>query len=458
MPDLIKTDVIDMNDHGINIDIVRCNVLVNSYEDGVVIIRSHLLQAHNLNEIIYSVMGELNPGGELSIPKLVIDLGTIRAGDFIPQFNQRLALALRENIIRLIADASHRFRQLPGKSKAETAEAYPLALLCLQPEGLQQLMQTRDVRQQKRLMEVLSEHARENHRASTLFTYRHVTASRLSLTALVYLFNNSRGRRWLIEHHPDMSQLMMWENAIICGEVAALQVMQLLDVHNFPGELAQLTTLTRRWLLPLWQKKKVREVVIKHAGKVAAENIAGTLRVLSPQPSLRPASNAGLVLLWPLLPQLFSLLEFCQNGKFTSDGAREQAVLSLDWLVWAEAAPSPTAARLSVNRLLCGISADMPLPEPITLTVPQRQQIDDWLTAVIKQLPSGHKSGINDIRVLFLQRPGDINLDTLPPQVRVQPEPFDYLLADVPWPLTLASLPWLEQPLTLIWSLPHLTG
>ncbi|WP_184999460.1 MULTISPECIES: contractile injection system tape measure protein [unclassified Enterobacter] len=175
-----------------------------------------------------------------------------------------------------------------------------------------------------------------------------------------------------------------------------------------------------------------------------------------PSPQSQSVSNAGLAILWPLLPQLFSLLELTREDRFIHDSARWQAAVCLDGLVWAQEQPVPS--RLAVNRLLCGIAPDVPQPELSPLSPQQQQRLDDWLTAVSRQLPGWQKLGPNDIRSLFLQRPGEVVYDTVPPQIKVWPEAFDYLLGDWPWPLTMAALPWLKQPLTLFWPLPHLTG
>jgi hypothetical protein len=176
----------------------------------------------------------------------------------------------------------------------------------------------------------------------------------------------------------------------------------------------------------------------------------------APRSSSQGISNSGLLLLWPLLPQLFSQLGLWEEEQFVSDAARWQAVYGLDRLVWGEV--NSTDERLSLNQVLCGVSCSTPVPPPPPLGMLQQQQIDDWLTAIGKQLVGWQKLSLTDIRQLFLQRAGEISTEGAVPQISVWPEPYDFLLRDWPWPMTLASFPWTEQPLTIVWPLNDFTG
>lgn len=183
----------------------------------------------------------------------------------------------------------------------------------------------------------------------------------------------------------------------------------------------------------------------------------GCFRSLNaPRSSSQGISNAGLLLLWPLLPQLFSQLGLWEEEQFVSDAARWQAVYGLDRLVWGGV--NSTDERLTLNQVLCGVSCSIPVPPTTPLSLLHLQQIDDWLTAISQQLIGWQKLSLTDIRQLFLQRAGEISAEGATPQISVWPEPYDFLLRDWPWPMTLASFPWTEQPLTIVWPLNGFTG
>jgi len=131
-------------------------------------------------------------------------------------------------------------------------------------------------------------------------------------------------------------------------------------------------------------------------------------------------------------------------------------VYGLDRLVWGEV--SPTEGRLTLNQVLCGVSCSTSVPPPAPLSLLQLQQIDDWLAAIGPQLPGWQKLSLTDIRQLFLQRAGKISTEGPAPKISVWPEPYDFLLRDWPWPMTLASFPWTAQPLTIVWPLDGFTG
>lgn len=176
----------------------------------------------------------------------------------------------------------------------------------------------------------------------------------------------------------------------------------------------------------------------------------------APRSSSQEITNAGLLLLWPLLPQLFYLLGLWEEQQFVSDAARWQAVYGLDRLVWGDV--SPTEGRLTLNQVLCEVSCSTSVPPSMPLSLLQLQQIDDWLAAIGQQLPVWQKLSLTDIRQLFLQRTGEISIEGPVPQISVWPEPYDFLLRDWPWPMTLASFPWTEQPLIIVWPLDGFTG
>ncbi|MQL48537.1 hypothetical protein GEA64_11435 [Photorhabdus khanii] len=160
-------------------------------------------------------------------------------------------------------------------------------------------------------------------------------------------------------------------------------------------------------------------------------------------------NNAGILILWPMLPALFNQLGLLETQKFIHRQAQFNAVDLLDYLIWGtEERP---AERKALNYVLCGLMADKNITSlPIE---PEKQLIaDQWLDAVIAQLPGWKKLSRNDVRQLFLQRPGELLADEQEIKITIQHQPFDALLADWPWPLNIAKLLWLDRPLRIDWQ------
>ncbi|OCQ52489.1 hypothetical protein Ppb6_02225 [Photorhabdus australis subsp. thailandensis] len=164
--------------------------------------------------------------------------------------------------------------------------------------------------------------------------------------------------------------------------------------------------------------------------------------------SVLSVSNAGCMILWPLLPTFFTTFGLLDKNKFISLEAQREAVCLLDWLIWAE--DEIPAWRLTLNKVICGLpvndNALWRVPEPEQQTI-----ISQWLEKIIMQLPAWKKMGASDVRYLFLQRSGELSGLESGIKIHVKPEIYDALLTDWPWPMNMACFSWLNQPLTITW-------
>ncbi|WP_439412909.1 contractile injection system tape measure protein [Enterobacter ludwigii] len=439
----------------------------------------------------------------------------------VQAFAERLArdqaLMAGHHAVKMSTSEATESDVLHGKATTDDEALFRQALCCLMPSIQTAELANKTASQLQQLLQLLLKHTWRQQEVLPACWFERVTDSRLSIAAALYLLNSQQGRDWLSQRAPVATQVTAWAAAVAQGDIPPEQVMLLLTGNRssgstVPGQPAFPPWIVTRWLLPLWRQPAVRQVIRRHKGGhgvqqidaylsgcvqrqdnaalreekgghtdpiqavLARDNVTLPANEAMPVTSRRRmqqrggysrgahesgssgqgVSNAGVLLLWPLLPQLFSLPGLWADTQFISDTARWQAVLCLDRLVWGET-DSP-AERLTLNRLLCGIALSTPVPENTPLSMLQQQQTDDWLTAIGQQLTGWQKLSLTDIRQLFLQRPGDIHLDGACPRIIVQAEPYDFLLRDWPWPMTLASFPWAEQPLTIVWPLTGLTG
>ncbi|WP_391528917.1 contractile injection system tape measure protein [Photorhabdus akhurstii] len=162
-----------------------------------------------------------------------------------------------------------------------------------------------------------------------------------------------------------------------------------------------------------------------------------------------PVNNAGILVLWPMLSSLFNQFGLLEEQKFIHRQAPFSAVNFLNYLIWGN---EEIQTELNIlNNVLCGLMVN----EPIELAPvePEKQLIiDQWLDAIINQLPGWKRLTRNDARQLFLQRPGELLISDQEINITVEPQPFDMLLTDWPWPLNIAKLPWLDRPLKIDWK------
>lgn len=333
-----------------------------------------------------------------------------------------------------------------------------------------------------------------------------LTPLRLVQQALSYLLTVAEGRHWLSQHSMTHAQRDAWAAALVQQEIPLTQFLQLIELlESLP--IAQARAIAGRWVIPLWRYAGVAKTVQLHAGKAARQQIDDYLASLLPEtlaaarshgadkpawldgnlptsgqaqqsretlpprqaqqrretlaarqrarraddesPLGLPVSNAGVVLLWPLLPQWFTALGLVAEKQFINDEARWQAVAAIDWLVWE--AEQPQAQRVVVNQFLCGLPLEEPLIMPEPLSAQQQRITSEWASSVFSQIAAFEKMGLTDIRQLFLQRPGELFADVTPAVLHIQPEVFDILLTKWSWPLNLAFFPWFDAPLLLEW-------
>ncbi|MBU3895411.1 hypothetical protein KH388_22220 [Serratia rubidaea] len=158
--------------------------------------------------------------------------------------------------------------------------------------------------------------------------------------------------------------------------------------------------------------------------------------------------NAGLALLWPLLPSLFGAFGWLNEGAFVDDDARWQAVAALDWLAWGDMALAEW--RVPCARLLCGVPWAAPFAAQ-PAGIERQTELDTWLSQVFAAVPRLGRCGPDALRALFLQRPGSLAVE---PRLKltVEPDAADVLLYDLPWPLTQMALPWLDTPIGVDWT------
>jgi hypothetical protein len=149
-----------------------------------------------------------------------------------------------------------------------------------------------------------------------------------------------------------------------------------------------------------------------------------------------PVSNAGLALLWPMLPRWLSETGLIADQRFVDAGAQNKAVLWLDALAWGGMPGEAIQEwRMPFSKHLCGLPLDT-LLEPWELTPAGRaalaEQQEQWLATLPRQLPQLQRLSVQDLRSMFLQRPGQLRWQGKHWALEVEPDASDVLLCEVP--------------------------
>ena len=180
-----------------------------------------------------------------------------------------------------------------------------------------------------------------------------------------------------------------------------------------------------------------------------------------PEPPIRihagmtwPIHEAGLVLLWPLLPSLFKKMDLLVDQQWVQPEGNYRAMRCLQALVWGEGPLMwgedwPDSALL---RWLCGMPLGLPLaaPDGFEDNPDDLAELDAWLARPpTAPLDNWSDFSLAELRELFLQRPGKLSLQVGRWSLEIELEPGTKTPPPVPWPVSVLSYPWLTQPLYL---------
>lgn len=174
---------------------------------------------------------------------------------------------------------------------------------------------------------------------------------------------------------------------------------------------------------------------------------------LEPAPSFGLATDyAGLVLLHAFLPALFERTGITDAGsRAITDDALPRAAALLSFAAIGDDAPFEF--ELSLIKILLGRRPDTPLHVSAGLLRPQdRDEIESLLSSVVEHWRALKRTSIAALRSSFLQRRGLLAETDGVWQLRVESQPFDVLLDQLPWSISIVRLPWMTTPLFTEWT------
>jgi DNA-binding protein len=164
--------------------------------------------------------------------------------------------------------------------------------------------------------------------------------------------------------------------------------------------------------------------------------------------------NAGLVLVWPFLPHLFTKLNLLTpEKKWISVEAQQRGVHLSQYLV-SKQSSSPEFV-LPLNKILCGMSINSPISKGIEMTEEEIEVCEGLLTAVTAQWSALKNTSPDGLRGAFLVRNGVLTKDGMNDGkwfLRVEKKPFDLLLQKLPWGMSMVRYTWSKNLVLVDWS------
>lgn len=160
--------------------------------------------------------------------------------------------------------------------------------------------------------------------------------------------------------------------------------------------------------------------------------------------------NAGLILLHPFLPQLFTKLDFyTKDEKKLNPNKIHEATQLLHFL--ATKNESPFEYELTFEKFLCGIPFNTPINRFQKISEVQKQECDILLTSVVKHWKALKTSNTDILRSGFLTREGKLIKEADSTKIHIQRQGHDILLERIPWGISVMNLPWLNKITYITW-------
>ena len=160
-------------------------------------------------------------------------------------------------------------------------------------------------------------------------------------------------------------------------------------------------------------------------------------------------NNAGLALVNPFLPRLFSMLELAADGKLKNRDAQIRAMFIMQYLVFGRT--EFPEYQMTFNKLLTGFETEKPIPFSIELADEEKKAADSMLTAVLQHWEKLKNTSLAGLREGFLQREGKLQQTDKGMLLTVENKSYDMLLDSLPWSYSTIKYSWMKDIIHVKW-------
>lgn len=160
--------------------------------------------------------------------------------------------------------------------------------------------------------------------------------------------------------------------------------------------------------------------------------------------------NAGLVLLAPFFPRLFSMLNLLDEKKKLSERAHKiKAIYLMQYLVTED--EKIPEYELFLNKLLTGYEPGDSFPVFMEIGERELQILVSLLDSVRENWSKMKNTSLRGFRNSFLLREGVLEEKEDHWLLTVEPRAYDVLLDTLPWSYSPVKWPWMAKPIFVKW-------
>ena len=151
--------------------------------------------------------------------------------------------------------------------------------------------------------------------------------------------------------------------------------------------------------------------------------------------------NAGLVLLAPYFPQFHRVNGLLDGDRFRDEAAAQRAVLLLQSLLTGDGVAAEHS--LVLNKILCGLAVETPVPAEIELLDSEKQNGETLLRSVLQNWPGARNLSVDGLRRSFLLREGKLERHESSWRITIEARGYDVLLGSLPWSFSVVKPAWM---------------
>ena len=159
--------------------------------------------------------------------------------------------------------------------------------------------------------------------------------------------------------------------------------------------------------------------------------------------------NAGIVILWPYIAQIFKMLGLTENNEFVSSEAQIKGVHALQYA--ASGLDEAEEHLLLLNKVICGVKLATPIPLEMQLTEDDKALVEQMLKGVLQNWNRLNNTSVEALRETFLMREGRLTEVEKTFNLTVEKKTLDILLESMPWSFGMIKLPWMSKRLLVEW-------
>ncbi|MCD8193885.1 MAG: hypothetical protein LUD74_04935 [Tannerellaceae bacterium] len=159
--------------------------------------------------------------------------------------------------------------------------------------------------------------------------------------------------------------------------------------------------------------------------------------------------NAGLVLISPFFPLLFSRLGLTGTHGFKSEDEQVKAIYMLQYLIWGHT--DFPEYEMELNRLLTNYPATTVIGRCPELVTHEKTTANGMLEGALQNWKKLQGTSIAGLREGFLQREGSLEEKEDSYLLQVETKSYDILLDTIPWNFRTINYSWMEKPLFINW-------